>query len=447
MNGPAASSRLTVVLAMLSDRGHYTGTFRLARVLRARGHRVVYLGLAGAREWVTSQGFDFVAFAEDVVPAAAASPRATEETFQAFLARISDGTLDQCLRDAGADLVLCDTFVWYIALRALRLGLPVVNLSIILSLHPHARIPPILTALPAAQTAWSRARVRATWAWLRVQFLFTKSLASRWRGAYRTPTRMHHLVGVFRSVAHQAGYRCREGETYWFGETGPRLVLPELVLCPEAFQFPEKPADGRRYIGDYVDMERTEPPLAAELAGETRPIVYCSLGTCASAYRQRRRFVAAVADASRRRPDWLFVLQLSDAPTLAQIEPAENLRAFAWVPQLALLRRAAAMVTHGGLNSIMECVQLGVPMVIVPAARDQPGNAARAARLGIALTAGMAELTGAMLAGMLDRALADPALKENQARLRQRIAEEVGLAAAVRSIEARARPNGQGAGS
>lgn len=443
----AASHRLTVALAMLSDRGHYTGTFRLARALRARGHHVVYIGLACAREWVTSQGFDFVAFAEDVVPAAGSVSQAPEEQFQAFLTRIRDGTLDQCLRDSGADLVLCDTFVWYIALRALRLGLPVVNLSIILSLYPNAHIPPILSAQPAPHSAVARFRVRSAWAWLRLQFFFTKFIASRVRGTYRAPTRMHHLTDVFRHLAQQAGYPCREGKTYWFGETGPRLALPEVVLCPEAFQLPGKPADGRRYVGDYVDMARTEPPLPPKLADETRPIVYCSLGTCAGLYPHRRRFMAAVVGASRLRPDWLFVLQLSDDQALAQLAATTNLMAVPWVPQLAVLRRAAAMVTHGGLNSIMECVQLGVPMVIMPAARDQPGNAVRAARLGIALTADMARVGADHLVALLDRARADRALKDNQARLRQAIADEDGLAAAVRFIEAQARPAGQGADS
>ena len=56
------------MLAMLSEAGHYTGTFRLARSLRDRGHRIVYLGIADFEPLVKSQGFAFVPFAADLLP-------------------------------------------------------------------------------------------------------------------------------------------------------------------------------------------------------------------------------------------------------------------------------------------------------------------------------------------------------------------------------------------
>jgi MGT family glycosyltransferase len=55
------------------------------------------------------------------------------------------------------------------------------------------------------------------------------------------------------------------------------------------------------------------------------------------------------------------------------------------VPQIEILRRAAAFVTHGGMNSVQEALYYGVPMAIVPQAADQFWIAARAAELGAAL--------------------------------------------------------------
>ena len=48
-----------------------------------------------------------------------------------------------------------------------------------------------------------------------------------------------------------------------------------------------------------------------------------------------------------------------------------------FAPQLELLQRARLTVTHGGLNTVMESLCWGVPLVAVPIANDQPGIAAR----------------------------------------------------------------------
>ena len=48
-------------------------------------------------------------------------------------------------------------------------------------------------------------------------------------------------------------------------------------------------------------------------------------------------------------------------------------------PQLKLLERSALCITHAGLNTALECLTRGVPMVAVPITNDQPGVAARIA--------------------------------------------------------------------
>src|SRR2546422_7887921 len=48
-----------------------------------------------------------------------------------------------------------------------------------------------------------------------------------------------------------------------------------------------------------------------------------------------------------------------------------------FAPQLELLKRAALCITHAGLNTALECLSNGVPMVAIPITNDQPGVAAR----------------------------------------------------------------------
>src|SRR5262249_58747608 len=53
-----------------------------------------------------------------------------------------------------------------------------------------------------------------------------------------------------------------------------------------------------------------------------------------------------------------------------------------YAPQLELIRRAALTISHGGLNTALESLEWGVPMVVLPVAYDQPGGGARGAWAG-----------------------------------------------------------------
>ncbi|MBT9557272.1 MAG: glycosyltransferase family 1 protein [Myxococcales bacterium] len=53
------------------------------------------------------------------------------------------------------------------------------------------------------------------------------------------------------------------------------------------------------------------------------------------------------------------------------------------VPQVALLPQVDLVVTHGGQNTVQECLALGKPMLVVPFGGDQIENAARVERLGV----------------------------------------------------------------
>ena len=52
------------------------------------------------------------------------------------------------------------------------------------------------------------------------------------------------------------------------------------------------------------------------------------------------------------------------------------------VPQLAVLKHAQAFVTHGGMNSVLESLAAGVPMVLAPRSREQRATSRRLVALG-----------------------------------------------------------------
>jgi UDP:flavonoid glycosyltransferase YjiC (YdhE family) len=113
-----------------------------------------------------------------------------------------------------------------------------------------------------------------------------------------------------------------------------------------------------------------------------------------------------------------------------------------WVPMPAVLRDAAALVTHGGTGTTLAALAAGVPMALLPLSADQPRNARLVAELGagVALESGPAD--AARLAGAVRTLLTD----DRYARAAQRIAAEMRelppVAAAIEQLEDLARSPG-----
>ncbi len=451
---------IRIVFAIHPGAGHVNSSLCLAKLLRERGHHVIYLGLVDARESVLRSGFEFVPLAEDILPGAASrqpadslsQPRgwwarraAAERLFRAFLSHCSNGELDRRLLSCMPDLVLCDTLIWYVALRAISLGLPTANLSIFLAGPPNAEVPPLLSPRIPRSSSWGRILVRSDWLRLRCNFFFTRRLASLLFGRFRTPYRINALLDEFHRLARRTGFPCRENRTYWLGHAGPQLILPEIVLCPRAFDFPQAPDAGRCYLGALVEAERSEDTTLLQRLDREKPLVYSSLGSDSHLYPHSAQFFRTFVEASRLRPDWQWVLSVGPhVDTAAPGEPGPNLLVVNWAPQMAMLQRAAVMVTHGGINSLLECLHFAVPMVVVPAMRDQPGNMARAIYHGIALGAKMNTLTAVQLIELTRQAMQSAEIRDGIEQMRNAIAAENGLPAALELLESlAATPRGE----
>jgi UDP:flavonoid glycosyltransferase YjiC (YdhE family) len=188
---------------------------------------------------------------------------------------------------------------------------------------------------------------------------------------------------------------------------------PLLILCPQAFDFPQvPPREGRYYLEASIDLERGEPGgFPWDRIDGSRPLVYCSLGSHPHDYEKSEAFFQAVLDAARQRPEWQLVLAAGQAyigsPLFRDVPP--NVVAVDWVPQLAMLKKAAVMITHGGLGTIKECIYFGVPMIVFPMAFDQPENAERIAWHGLGLRGSTNDVSAAQVLHLVDRVLADAA--------------------------------------
>lgn len=89
-----------------------------------------------------------------------------------------------------------------------------------------------------------------------------------------------------------------------------------------------------------------------------------------------------------------------------------------FVPQLEVLDRAALFVTHGGMNSVNEAMQAGVPMLVVPQGADQPMTAARVVEVGAGLSIRTEDVDKGSVRALARRLLHEPAFREAAATLK-----------------------------
>jgi zeaxanthin glucosyltransferase len=104
-------------------------------------------------------------------------------------------------------------------------------------------------------------------------------------------------------------------------------------------------------------------------------------------------------------------------------------------PQLELLKRASVCITHAGLNTALEALAQGVPLVAIPVTVDQPGVAARIAEKKTGLVVQLKELTGPRLSLLLDQVLNDSTYRDNARYFRKAIAETNGVSKAADRLE------------
>jgi UDP:flavonoid glycosyltransferase YjiC (YdhE family) len=151
---------------------------------------------------------------------------------------------------------------------------------------------------------------------------------------------------------------------------GCDILSPHLTIALATEALVGEPPEGVRLVGPALPSgpRGDEPPFPWERLEENLPLVYMSLGS--QLYYQPEIF-AKVIRAMRTMSVQLVLAVGELAGTRLLPELDERVIAVRYAPQLALLKRTHAFITHGGANSVMEALAFGVPMLVSPMCNDQ----------------------------------------------------------------------------
>jgi MGT family glycosyltransferase len=214
--------------------------------------------------------------------------------------------------------------------------------------------------------------------------------------------------------------------------TASRLAV--ITQTPKEFDFQGTPWPAQfHYAGPFQDGWGREPvPFPWDKLTD-KPLIYASLGTLVNGLDGVYKHILEAVEALGNVQLVLSIGNNIDPENLGPIPP--NAIVVRSAPQIELLKRAALCITHAGLNTTLESLAHGVPMVAIPIAYDQPGVAARIAHHGTGEFIEVDELTTDRLRSLIEKVLQDPSYRERAEYFQTVISKTRGLDMAADIIE------------
>ncbi|MFM8603774.1 MAG: glycosyltransferase, partial [Gemmatimonadota bacterium] len=412
-----------ILIACWGSHGDVDPSIGLGLGLRARGHAVTIATMPYFGPIVTAEGLDFHPIPPDISP-----------TDTAIVSRLMS-------RWRGAEYIVKDLVAPQVAAMHAAL-LPRMHDTDLFISHPLAFAVPILAqryGIPWASTVLSPISLFSATdlpifppaPWVRhVERLGT------WPGRFLARSARMSSKQWTRPVA---ALRRREGlppapSPLFEGQHSPHLVLAlfsKVLGVPQ----PDWPANimvTGQMFHDAAHGTALSPEIERFLDAGPAPILF-TLGS--SAVLTPGRFweesLAAVRALGQRAiclvgPENPGMLRASYPPEVLVVERA---------PHSLLMPRCAVVVQQCGVGTLMQALRAGVPTLAVPFANDQPDNAYRAAKLGVARIVAAPRYRRRRVAVELDRLLTDPAYRAASARVAAEVRAERGVAGACDAIE------------
>jgi zeaxanthin glucosyltransferase len=400
--------------------GHVSPLAALAGRLQKRGHDVIFFQVADLKSRIEAGGIRYVALGEDEMPAGSLT-RELEDLSKlegtAAFARVIESVARESrlvLRDApelveehGVDFMLVDECCDAAGTIARTRRIPFVSLALALTRYDDRSMPYWACPLPYSDDPAIVAQYKI------------------WSDAVSA------AAAPLREIVNVERRRFGLPDIHHVAETHSDLAV--ISQQPEAFDFPRHELPPWfHYTGPFVDLDgRPEVPFPWDQL-DARPLVYASLGTLQN---QLPAVFQTIAEACAGL-DVQLVLGLGGGLQPEQVGALPgNPIVRSYVPQPQLLKRAALMITHAGMNSTLECLASGVPMVALPITHDQPTIARRIEWTKTGRMVALGDLTVQRLRDAIRDVMTDPVYRGSAIRMKQVIREVDGLNRAADIVE------------
>ena len=403
--------------------GHLNPMTALGYELRQRGHQVTLFGLPDVEPYAVAAKLNFYPIATAKFPVGSterSQQRLGElDGIPALLYTIDlfrQGTevnlqkVPQACKISGVEALLIDQVLFEGSTIAEYLNLPFITICNALLFNPEPTVPPALTG-------WD--------------------YDPSWLGQLRNQvgTNLLKLAGVpvqllINQYREKWGLKTLSNNDY-YKIWSTRAIISQQ---PPSFEFPRQQLPNYfHFVGPLTNTaSRAEIPFPWEKLTD-KPLIYASLGTI----QNKLIWVFIQIAYACLGLDVQLVISLGGAsePEKLGYVPGAPIVVKA-APQLALLERASLCITHGGMNTALECLSNGVPMIAIPITNDQPAVAARIAWTKTGEVVELSNCTVDALKTAIQQVLSQPEYRQNALKLKAEIKQRRGVDKAVEIIEA-----------
>ncbi|MEG4030113.1 MULTISPECIES: glycosyltransferase [unclassified Microcoleus] len=400
--------------------GHLNTMIPLGSELLRRGHRVTVFNLLDAKTTTLASGLEFQPLAEDEFPAGSMAEglgklgklsgltafRYTIKTFTQISATLLTEA-PTAIQKAGVEALLVDQVSFEGGTIAEFLNLPFITVCSALMVNRDPNIPPFGTPWQYNPTLVNRLRNQVTYQLLNLAVKPIRDVIAQYREEWKLPLYSNQNDGYSK--------------------------LAQISQQPAEFEFPRQNLPPHfHFTGPYHNPETRKPvPFPFEqLTG--KPLIYASMGTVQNRLLDVFQTIASACEGL----DAQLVISLGGGASPESLPPLPgNPIVVGYAPQLELLQKAAITITHAGMNTTLESLTNGVPMVAIPVANDQPGVAARISWTGVGEVVPLKELSVSKMRSAIVKVLTQESYKQRAIEMQGAIARSGGVKRAADIIE------------
>ncbi|MDJ0677864.1 MAG: glycosyltransferase [Calothrix sp. MO_167.B42] len=357
-------------LLILAFESHLIPFLSLAGELQQRGHQVSFFAVKDTIAAGKAAGVDVISCTTESAPLNSqeqqsqklADGQKLEIKYENYLLAVDSWLANN---PHSLDCLIVDSFHHFLYLLGEKYQVPYLLIDTTIPGLFSSELPPLSQTWPYSDSLFSRIRNHG------INSLY-KFLIGMLHGDQKLQNKYADIWGLPRSQA--------------WGDT--RKALAWVTQMPEAFEFPRRDKHKYTYTGPWINPSRR---IQIDFPWEClngKPLIYSALGTLLN---NRVDVYTTIVNACSM-IDCQLVLSVGSLIPEEVLQDFQNqYPQFIFVrkaPQVELLQRATLFITHGGANSVLEALQVGVPMVAIPLGNDHPTIAARIAyhKLGVYVT-------------------------------------------------------------
>lgn len=400
--------------------GHLYPMSTLGYELIRRNHRVTFFGILDIQARTVESGFGFYALGLNQFPLgslATISERlgnlkgvAALQYSIEVVVKVTELLLQElpsAIQATNVNALLIDQTTFGANTVANHLGIPYITIANALMLNSEIDIPPYITTWAYNPTWWTRLRNWTIYYLINQASQPIKKTVSKYCQLWNLPN-LTKIEDNFSPLAQISQQPCE------FEFPRPRLIKNFYFTGP---------------FHDSASRIAIEFPYS-KLTGQT--IIYASLGTLQNRLRNIFYIIAKACE----NLDVQLVITLGGGSSIDEfLDLPGSPIVVEYAPQLELLKRASLTITHAGMNTTLESLSEGVPMVAIPIAHDQPGVARRIQWTGVGELISLNQLNSERLQQAIKRVLSDVKYKNSAAKFQEKIKQCNGVYKAADIID------------